>query len=100
MEPVAAPPKVLPPLVLIFLAYPKKKRGGEKVSNSFTDEADGGREEAGQILAPMIRDGDLEVLDGAGILKDVGQVRGHIHHKLEKGSKTLASRNDSKGRIV
>ena len=29
----------------------------------FTDEGDGRREERRQILAPMIRDGDLQVLD-------------------------------------
>jgi hypothetical protein len=48
-----------------------------------TNEADGGREETGQILTPMIRDRNLQVLDRPGIFENVGQIRRHIHHVLQ-----------------
>jgi hypothetical protein len=49
-----------------------------------TNEADGGREETGQILTPVIRDRDLQVLDRSGIFKNVGQIWCNVDHVLQK----------------
>lgn len=54
----------------------------DKYGTVITNEANGGREETGQILTPMIRDRNLQVLDRSGILENVGQIGCHIDHVL------------------
>lgn len=40
------------------------------------------RKEACQVLAPVIRDGDLHVFEGAALFKHIWQVLSHIHDVL------------------
>lgn len=48
-----------------------------------TDERNGFREELRQVLAPVIRDGDLLVLEVPVVLEHVGQVGGHVQDVLD-----------------
>lgn len=48
-----------------------------------TDEGDGLREELRQVLAPVIRDGNLLVLEFSVVLEHVGQVRSHVQNVLD-----------------
>ena len=50
---------------------------------TLTDEADGLGEELREILAPVVRDGDLFVLKLPGVLEEVGQVGGHVEDVLD-----------------
>ena len=43
----------------------------------------GSREETGQVLTPVVRDGNLQVLNGSRIFKNVGQIGCHIHNVLQ-----------------
>lgn len=48
-----------------------------------TNEADGFREELREVLAPVIRDGDLLVLKLPCVLKEVWQIGSHIEDVLD-----------------
>lgn len=48
-----------------------------------TNEADGLGEELREILAPVIRDGDLLVLELPCVLEEVGQVGSHVEDVLD-----------------
>ena len=52
-----------------------KEWGGR---SGLTDECDGLRKELGQVLAPVVRDGDLLVVKVAILLEEVGEVGGDI----------------------
>lgn len=47
-----------------------------------TDETDGRRKETGQILTPVIGNGNLQVLDGSRIFKHVRKVGRHVDNIL------------------
>ena len=48
-----------------------------------TNEADGLGEELREILAPVVRDGDLLVLELPRVLEEVGQVGSHVEDVLD-----------------
>lgn len=50
---------------------------------ALTDEADGLGEELGEVLAPVVRDGDLLVGELAPVLKSIGQVGRDIEDILD-----------------
>lgn len=47
-------------------------------SEHLTYKRDGLREKLGQVLAPVIRDGDLLIFKLAGIFKEIRQVGGDV----------------------
>lgn len=48
-----------------------------------TNEADGLREELGEILAPVVGYWDLLVLKFSGVLEQIGEIRGHVEDVLD-----------------
>lgn len=59
------------------------KNNNPASASKLTNEADGLGEELRQVLAPVVRDGDLLVLELAGVLEEVGQVGRDVEDVLD-----------------
>lgn len=48
-----------------------------------TNKPNGFREESGQVLAPVVGDGDLHVLDSPAVFEHIRQISSHVQHVLQ-----------------